>query len=109
LKPCPCPFCGDPVGDAAFWFCCNPAPPESYNVFCLECEFDGPKRATLDEAVAAWNRRSPGGDDGWLERAARIIDPDAWHNSLWLMKENQKHAQAEALSKARAIAGLGTE
>lgn len=76
LLPSPCPLCGDDVAKGSFWFSAKPrAPdaPELYEVFCLECEFDGPSRPTLDEAIEAWNRRAPSPDllarlreEGWM-------------------------------------------
>lgn len=59
--PLPCPFCGCKVAEAGFWFARADTPPMAY-VFCLECSdtitTDGPKRETLEEAIAAWNRRA---------------------------------------------------
>ena len=48
----PCPFCGHPVpqlleSDTTAW------------ISCINCEADGPVRATVSEAKSAWNYRHP--------------------------------------------------
>jgi len=63
-KLLPCPFCGNDVASQSFWYGCVPGDePRGYHVFCLECSetdtLDGPRRDTLEEAIAAWNRRAP--------------------------------------------------
>lgn len=60
----PCPFCGNKVDTQSFWYGAAPGDePRGYHVFCLECSetdaLDGPRRDTLDEAIAAWNTRAP--------------------------------------------------
>ena len=52
-----CPFCGG----QGYWRQgrCEP----SFYVACKACEAIGPVTVTLDTAIAAWNRRAPGGED----------------------------------------------
>ncbi len=64
-EPLPCPFCGNEVKSQSFWWhgCAPGNGPRGYYVFCLECSetdaLDGPRRDTLEDAIAAWNRRTP--------------------------------------------------
>lgn len=85
--PLPCPFCGCKVAEAGFWFAKTDTPPMAY-VFCLECSdteaTDGPKRETLEEAIAAWNRRAApapsslaGGEDMTARQIALAEAKDA--------------------------------
>ena len=64
-EPLPCPFCGNEVKSQSFWWhgCAPGNGPRGYYVFCLECSetdaLDGPRRDTFEDAIAAWNRRTP--------------------------------------------------
>jgi hypothetical protein len=85
----PCPFCGNEVKSQSFWYGCAPGnEPRGYYVFCLECSetdaLDGPRRDTLEDAIAAWNRRTPpamsadhiGDAQGWRDIATAPRDGD---------------------------------
>ena len=52
LKPCPIPNCRGMAnvynGGNSIWWC-----------ECTECEFVGPVKLTKQQAIDAWNKRSP--------------------------------------------------
>lgn len=99
-EPLPCPFCGNEVKSQSFWWhgCAPGNGPRGYYVFCLECSetdaLDGPRRDTFEDAIAAWNRRTPpamsadhiGEAQGWRDIATAPRDGrefQAWWKGQW--------------------------
>src|SRR3546814_20470015 len=48
----PCPFCGFQVDEHSFG-----KPGERWEVFCRACDSAGRPSDTMEQAIAAWNRR----------------------------------------------------
>jgi len=53
----PCPFCGSRSVETFGLHDIFPATP--FNVFCKKCRAMGPFYQTIEEAIEAWNRRTP--------------------------------------------------
>lgn len=97
----PCPFCG---GES--WAINSPVSP-SIAIMCRSCGATGGLRDTEAEAIAAWNTRTAASQasDAGEAAVAKIIDPDAWHETLptdgcgvyWIGRRNKARDQANAI------------
>lgn len=59
LKPLPCPFCGSSM-DSFAGLTEDSFAESSYGKFMINCDCGvlGPEGKTMEEAIAAWNRRT---------------------------------------------------
>lgn len=56
LRPASCPFCGSNNTRAEVMS-------HGWAVYFNECEAEGPPRERRTDAIAAWNRRAPEGEE----------------------------------------------
>ena len=115
-KLLPCPFCGgeaDTVGNLGH-------PHESWLVTCAACQIELYDFSSLDEAIAAWNRRAAaehydddlmtvylkGVSDGKREQAARV---QRLEDALRFYADAETYAWPERLHEPSCIVELRPE